>query len=67
MLGKNEDFDLEERFINFAVRIIRAAESLPETVVGKHIGGQSFVQELRRQLTMVKIKARNPVLISSIK
>jgi len=40
MLGKNEDFDLEERFINFAVRIIRAAESLPETVVGKHIGGQ---------------------------
>ena len=40
VLGKNDKFDLEERLINFAVRIIRAAESLPKTVVGKHIGGQ---------------------------
>ena len=40
MLEKNEKFDLEQRLINFAVRIIRTAESLPKTVVGKHIGGQ---------------------------
>ncbi len=40
MLEKNDKFDLEERLINFAVQIIRAAESLPKTVVGKHIGGQ---------------------------
>ena len=40
VLGKNDKFDLEERLINFAVRIIRAAESLPKIVVGKHIGGQ---------------------------
>jgi four helix bundle protein len=40
MLKKNESFDLEERLINFAVRIIRTADSLPKTVVGKHIGGQ---------------------------
>lgn len=40
MLEKNEKFDLEERLINFAARIIRTAESLPKTVAGKHIGGQ---------------------------
>ena len=40
MLEKNDKFDLEERLINFAVQIICAAESLPKTVVGKHIGGQ---------------------------
>ena len=32
--------NLEERLIDFAVRIIRTAESLPETKIGKHIGGQ---------------------------
>ena len=33
-------FDLEERLIDFAVRIIRIAESLPKTRVGNHIAGQ---------------------------
>ena len=33
-------FDLEERLIDFAVRIIRIADSLPKTKVGKHISGQ---------------------------
>ncbi len=33
-------FDLEERLIDFAVRIIRAAESLPKTRAGNHISGQ---------------------------
>jgi four helix bundle protein len=33
-------FDLEERLIDFAVRIIRTAESLPKTKVGNHISGQ---------------------------
>ena len=33
-------FDLEERLIDFAVRIIRIAESLPKTKVGNHILGQ---------------------------
>jgi four helix bundle protein len=34
------DFDLEERLIDFAVRIIRTAESLPKSRVGIHIAGQ---------------------------
>jgi four helix bundle protein len=33
-------FDLEERLIDFAVRIIRITEFLPKTKVGKHVAGQ---------------------------
>lgn len=33
-------FNLEERLIDFAVRIIRIAESLPKTKIGNHISGQ---------------------------
>ncbi len=33
-------FDLEERLLEFSVRIIRLVEQLPETKTGKHIGGQ---------------------------
>ena len=40
MSKEGKDFDLEERLIDFAVRIIRIAESLPKTKVGNHIGGQ---------------------------
>jgi four helix bundle protein len=36
----NRIFDLEERLIDFAVRIIRTAESLPQTKVGNHVSGQ---------------------------
>jgi len=31
---------LEERLLEFAVRIIRIAESLPKSKIGKHIAGQ---------------------------
>lgn len=33
-------FDLEERLVGFAVRIIKMAESLPKTTTGRHISGQ---------------------------
>ena len=36
----NSEFDLEDRLIDFAVRIIRTSEALPKTKVGKHIAGQ---------------------------
>jgi four helix bundle protein len=32
--------DLEERLVDFAVRIIRIAESLPATKAGNHLSGQ---------------------------
>jgi hypothetical protein len=31
------EFDLEERLIDFAVRVIRTAESLPKTKIGNHM------------------------------
>jgi four helix bundle protein len=37
---KDKTYDLEERLIDFAVRIIRIAESLPKTRVANHIAGQ---------------------------
>ena len=40
MSKDKKTFDLEERLIDFAVRIIRIAESLPKTKVGNHIAGQ---------------------------
>ena len=32
--------ELEERFVDFAVRVIRVADALPDTKAGKHIAGQ---------------------------
>ncbi len=42
MTEETEDktYDLEDRLIDFAVRIIRMAESLPKTKVANHIAGQ---------------------------
>ena len=40
MSKENSQFDLEDRLIDFAVRVIRTAESLPKTKVGRHIAGQ---------------------------
>ena len=40
MSKEEKVFDLEDRLIDFAVRVIRTAESLPKTRSGKHISGQ---------------------------
>ena len=37
---KDKNYDLEDRLIDFAVRIIQMAESLPKTKVANHITGQ---------------------------
>ena len=39
-MNSTKHFDLEDRLINFAVRIIRLGESLPNTKAAKHIHGQ---------------------------
>jgi four helix bundle protein len=33
-------FDLDERLLEFAARIIRLSEALPNTLTGKHVSGQ---------------------------
>ena len=40
MTKENKEFNLEDRLIDFAVRIIYVAESLPKTKAGNHIAGQ---------------------------
>src|SRR5207249_3887838 len=35
-----QKYDLEERLLDFAARIIRLVESLPKTRAGNHIAGQ---------------------------
>lgn len=38
--GKERVYDLEERLIRFAVRVLHVVDELPETRAGKHIAGQ---------------------------
>ncbi len=40
MSKDDRPFDLEERLVDFAVRIIHTAESLPKIKVGNHVTGQ---------------------------
>ncbi len=40
MTKENKEVNLEDRLIDFAVRIIYLAESLPKTKAGNHIAGQ---------------------------
>ena len=40
MSKEEKKFDLQERFIDYAVRIINLSEQLPETKTGKHISFQ---------------------------
>ena len=38
-MNKERQFDLQERLIDYAVRIIKLSESLPNTKAGKHRDG----------------------------
>ena len=40
MSKEDKLFDLEDRLIDFAVRIIKVSESLPKSRTGNHIAGQ---------------------------
>ena len=62
MSKDNRIFDLEERLIDFAVRIIHAAESLPKTRAGNHIAGQLIRCGTSPAPNYVKLKAQNLVL-----
>ena len=39
-MTKEREYDLQDRFIDFAVRIIKLSEALPETKAGKHVCSQ---------------------------
>lgn len=39
-MSKERQFDLQDRLIDFAVRVIKLSEALPETKAGKHVASQ---------------------------
>ena len=39
-MSKERKFDLQDRLIDYAVRIINLSEALPNTKVGKHVSSQ---------------------------
>ena len=39
-ITKEREYDLQDRLIDYAVRIIKLSEALPETKAGKHIAAQ---------------------------
>ena len=39
-MSKERQFDLQDRLVDYAVRIIRLSEALPDTKTGKHVAGQ---------------------------
>mgnify|MGYP000173936483 CR=1 FL=1 len=39
-MNNRREYDLEERLIDYPVRIIRVSEALPETRAGQHVGMQ---------------------------
>ncbi len=39
-MAKYEKFDLEDRLVDFAVRVVNVVEALPETKAGRHVAGQ---------------------------
>lgn len=39
-MTNERQFDLQDRLVDYAVRIIRLSEALPDTKAGKHVAGQ---------------------------
>ncbi|MBU0490103.1 MAG: four helix bundle protein [Bacteroidetes bacterium] len=39
-MAKNRKFDLEDRLIEFAIRMLEVSEKLPNTKAGAHLSGQ---------------------------
>ena len=39
-MKKERQYDLQDRLVDYAVRIIKLSEALPETKTGKHVSSQ---------------------------
>jgi four helix bundle protein len=60
----NRKRTLEERLIDFAVRIVNLSASLPKTAAGKHIAGQIMRSGTSPAPNYVKQEARKAMRIS---
>ena len=64
---KERVYDLEERLLDFAVRIMTLVEKLPKTRIGNHWLDSYSVAEPRRRRTTPRQKARSRGAILSTK
>ena len=62
--GQSQADALEERLIDFAVRIVTLSAHLPRTPAGKHIAGQIMRSGTLPRLTMVRQEAPKAMQIS---
>ena len=58
---KEKKFDLQDRFIDFAVRIIRLSEAIPESKAGRHICTQVLRSGTSRLQIMERRKIESPL------
>ena len=61
--------DLEERMLDFAARVGKVVDAIPETRLGRHIAGQPvnwFAAQLRRLPTTLRLVRRKANGISFI-
>jgi hypothetical protein len=65
MSKEDKEYDLEGRLIDFAVRIIEVARSLPKTKLGNHIAGQLVRCGTSPAPTMGRRRELNQELTSS--
>jgi hypothetical protein len=56
--------DIEERLIDFAVRVIRVGEALPDSQAGRHIKGSYYAAIHHLHPTTVKQEAQKAARIS---
>ena len=59
--------ELEERLINFAVRIVKLASQLPRTPAGKHVAGQILRAGTPQLRITAKLGVRKATPISYIR
>ena len=58
--------DLEDRMLEFAARVGKVVDALPDTRLARHIAGQLVVAELRQLPTMLRPVLRRASVISFI-
>ncbi len=61
------NYDLQDRLIEFAVRVLNVVESLPNSRVGNHVAGQLIRSGRRQHRIMAKRRAPNLERTSSTK
>ena len=63
----SRDYDLQDRLIDFAVRVMSLVEALPNNRAGNHVAGSCCVRERLPRPIMVRRRVPNRARISSIR